>query len=128
VLKLTTDHGEKGEIQLPESFEPFVLLRYHTDAMIPSPMRPVIVTIDLLNGKLVVYYQTTFAVSPPLRKVELKAVQPFQQRAEGETEAQYQTRKQALIDDLNRCPIPDKPIEMCADPGRKSDRRIYTLK
>ncbi len=128
VLVLTSESGVKRELGFPSPDETYVLLRYRSGAMIPVPMRPVIVTIDLVGGKLVVYYQTTFAVSPPLRKVELKALLSDQGPTEGETEDEFQTRRQAIINDLNNCPVPEKPIENCANPNRRPNWRIYSLK
>ena len=126
VMTVKTDNGTLTELSLPSPTEPFALLRYRSGAMIPVPMRPVIVTINLVSGKLVVYYQTTFATSPPLRKVELRAILPNQKPSEGESESQFHDRSKAMLEDLESCPLPLKPIEDCANPNRRPNKRIFS--
>lgn len=126
VLAVKPEKGALLRLSLPSPTEPYVLLRYHSGAMIPVPMRPVIVTVDLVERRLVAYFQTTYADQPPLRKVELRAVLPGQTPAEGETEARFRERSEAVLGDLRRCPAPTGPIEACATPEREPDRRIFS--
>lgn len=126
VLAVKPAKGALLRLSLPSPTEPYVLLRYHSGAMIPVPMRPVIVTVDLIERRLVAYFQTTYADQPPLRKVELRAVLPGQTPAPGETEARFRERSEAVLGDLRRCPVPTTPIEACATPEREPDRRIFS--
>lgn len=125
VLAVKPEKGALLRLSLPSPTEPYVLLRYHSGAMIPVPMRPVIVTVDLVERRLVAYFQTTYADQPPLRKVELRAVLPGQAPAPGETEARFRERSEAVLGDLRRCPAPTTPIEACATPERTPDGRIF---
>lgn len=126
-LTVKSDKGRQTQIRLPSPTEPYVLLRYESGAMIPVPMRPVMITIDLAANRLVAFFQSTFAMEPPLRKMELRAVLPDQKPGEGETAARFKERTQAVLDDLQRCAIPLSPIEPCANPERRPDRRIFSF-
>jgi hypothetical protein len=127
MLTIKSANGNLMELSLPSPTEPYVLLRYRSGAMIPVPMRPVLVTVDIDGGRLVAYYQTTFAVAPSLRKIELRAILPNQKPSEGETWDRFRDRSEAMLGELRGCPLPLKPIEECATPNRKPDLRIFSL-
>lgn len=126
VLAIKPKKGAAMSLSLPSPTEPFVLLRYESGEMIPVPMRPVIVTVDVIQRRMVVHYQTTFPVAPALRKIELRAVIAGQKAGEGESQAAFRQRTAATLDDLWRCPVPIKPVEACATPARRPDPRIFS--
>ncbi len=126
VMELVSETGEHLHLSLPTPTQPFVLLRYRSGAMIPVPMRPVMITIDLIERRLVAYYQATFADAPPLRKIELRAVLPGQTPVEGESPERFVERKEAILGELRGCTAPVKPIEPCATPERRPDMRIFS--
>ena len=126
VLTIRSDKGATTKLSLPDPTEPYLLLRYRSGAMIPVPMRPVMITVDLPERRLVAYFQSTFPVAPPLRKVELRAILPSQSLAEGETAERFRERSQAALQDLRGCAPPTQPIEPCATPDRRPDRRIFS--
>ena len=118
--------GKNLGLSLPDPTEPWVLLRYQSGAMIPVPMRPTMVTVDMVERRLVVYYQSTFPVAPPLRKIELRAILPDQIPSQDETTERYRERTEATLRDLRQCQIPQRPMEPCATPDRLPDRRIFS--
>lgn len=125
-LKVKPTKGASLALSLPDPVEPFMLLRYTMGAMIPVPMRPSLMTIDLIDRRVVVYYQSTFSPTPPLRKVEMRAILPNQEPSEGETPERFRERSEAQLRDLRACAINTRPIEPCATPNRRPDRRIFT--
>lgn len=125
-LRLRSKEGRAIELQPPRPFAPFVLLRYQSGAMIPLPMRIVLATVDLIEQRVVVQYQTTFATVPPLRKIELRLIVPDGAPGENESAASYAERTQATLADLAACAPPrELAIEPCADATRRPDRRIF---
>lgn len=118
--------GNPVELALPQPVEPFLLLRYREGAMIPVPMRPVLVTVDMAERRVVVQYQATFALKPPLRVIELRAILPDGAPAEGETVTRFRERTDATLNDLRMCPPPIKPMDPCATPNRVVDLRIFS--
>ncbi len=125
-LFVKPETGRSLELSLPDPIEPWVLLRYRSGAMIPVPMRPVMVTVDMMERRLVIYYQSTFPAAPPLRKIELRAILPDQVPAQDETPEHHRQRTDAALRELRRCPIPQRPMELCATPDRRPDRRIFS--
>ncbi|WP_348944520.1 hypothetical protein ABHF33_14010 [Chitinibacter sp. FCG-7] len=109
---------QRMNISLPKPMEPFLLLRYHSGALIPTPMRPVLFSINLTEKKLVVQYQSTIERKEPIRTIESRAINPEGEKDESETEARYQQRTKAFLDDLWSCPIPTTPGEPCASAKR----------
>ncbi len=126
VLSVKPGKGQAMNLSLPSPTEPYVMLHYRSGEMIPVPMRPVIVSVDLVQRRMVVHYQSTFPVAPALHTIELRAIVAGQGPGEGETRAAFQQRTQAALDDLWRCPVPRVPIEACATPVRKPDPRIFS--
>jgi hypothetical protein len=126
VMDLISDDGVSLHLSLPSPMEPFVLLRYRSGAIIPVPMRPVMITVDLFEHRLVVYYQSTFADVPPLRKIELRAILPGQTPEEDESPERFVERTEAMLGELRGCPAPVNPIEPCATPDRRPDMRIFS--
>jgi hypothetical protein len=118
--------GAPLKLRVPDGVVPHLLLRYQEGAMIPVPMRPVLATVDAESRRLVVQYQATFPVRPALRVVELRAVLPDGKASEGETPQRYRERTDALLNDLRACAVPTRPMEPCATPTRRPDRRIYS--
>ena len=113
------------KLTLPQPNEPYLLLRYHAGAMIPVPMRAVVVSVDMVAQRLTVQYQSTFPQEPPLRKVELRAVFASDGAHEGETEARFKERTAATLQDLQQCATPTKPMEPCATPTRSPNLLIF---
>lgn len=124
-LVVKPSKGNPVELSLPQPVEPFLLLRYREGAMIPVPMRPVLVTVDMPERRMVVQYQATFSLTPPIRKIELRAILPSGGPAPDETAERFRERTDATLNDLRLCPPPTKPMEPCATPNRVVDRRIF---
>ncbi|MBB6104021.1 hypothetical protein F4827_003880 [Paraburkholderia bannensis] len=126
VLRVRADTGMRVDLQLPQRFVPYVLLRYRSGAIIPVPMRVVLATVDLSSRRVVLQYQSTFAAAAPIRKIEMRLITPGGLPSSGETAARYQERTQALMDDLAACPPPQAhAIETCATPTRMPNPLIY---
>lgn len=118
--------GKRIRLALPQPFAPFVLARYRSGAIIPVPMRIVVATIDLVERRVVLQLQATLARTPPLRKLELRAVLGGDKPDPSESAARHRERTQALLGDLARCAPPRAhAIEPCADPQRLPDPRIF---
>lgn len=126
VLSVKPGKGQALNLSLPSPTEPYVMLHYRSGEMIPVPMRPVIVSVDLVQRRMVVHYQSTFPVAPALHTIELRAIVAGQGPGEGETRAAFQQRTKAALDDLWSCPVPLVPIEACANPARRPDPRIFS--
>lgn len=124
-LTVVDAKGRLQRLRLPGRPLPFVLLRYHSGAMIPSPMRVVLVTVDLLRQRVVLQFQSTFMTQPPLRVVEWRALPVDVRPSEGETLERARERDGALANDLAACPPPLHPPEACATPLRRPDLRIF---
>lgn len=118
--------GGRLQLALPRDLEPFLLLRYREGAMIPVPLRPVLASVDMAERRLVVQYQSTFPLAPPIRKIELRAIKPDGRPGPDETAERYRERTEATLRDLRQCPPPVKPMEPCASPRRAVDRRIFS--
>lgn len=125
-LTVARDGGRLLRLRLPERPLPFLLLRYHSGAMIPSPMRIVLVTVDLVRQRVVLQFQSTVMYRPPLRVIEWRAVPADIVPSDGETLERARERNEALVGDLAACPAPLHPPEACASPQRRPDRRIFT--
>jgi hypothetical protein len=125
-LRVRGDGGRVGELQLPQRFVPYVLLRYQSGAMIPVPMRIVLVTIDLTSRRVVLQYQSTFAVAPPIRKIELRLSAGDSKRPSGESVSRFEERTQATLADLAACSPPQRhAVEACATPLRRPNPLIF---
>jgi hypothetical protein len=126
VLRVRADAGTRVDLQLPQRFVPYVLLRYRSGAIIPVPMRVVLATVDLSSRRVVLQYQSTFAAAVPIRKIEMRLITPGGLPSSGETAARYQERTQAMLQDLAACPPPHAhAIEACATPTRMPNPLIY---
>lgn len=125
-LSIKSAKGQILALSLPDPTEPWVLLRYQNGAMIPVPMRTIMITIDMVERRLVAYYQSTFPVKPLLRKIELRAILPDQVPAQDETPARFRERTDAALRELRQCPIPLRPMEPCASPDRRPDLMIFS--
>lgn len=118
--------GKPTWLTLPQPFVPYVLVRYEAGAMIPVPMRIVLVTVDLLERRVVVQLQATLAQSPRVRKLEVRAVLPDGEPGADESEDRYRQRTRALLDDLEQCEAPVlQAIEPCANAARRPDSLIF---
>jgi hypothetical protein len=128
-LRVRGDRLRKGrtlDLKLPQPFAPFVLVRYRSGAMIPVPMRTVLATVDLAAQRVVLQFQSTYAVEPAIRKMELRLIVPGSRPSEGETAARLAERTQAQLRDLAGCAAPrGQAIEPCADPRRMPDPLIF---
>jgi hypothetical protein len=126
-IYVTPINGNPIGLTPPQPFVPFVLLRYHSGAMIPVPMRIVLATIDLLENRVVLQYQSTFATTPALRKIELRGIWSEGKPSSGETAKRYAQRTQATLDDLAQCAPPrDLAIEPCATASRHPNPLIFS--
>jgi hypothetical protein len=126
LLRVRTDAGTRVDLQLPQRFVPYVLLRYRSGAVIPVPTRMVLATVDLSSRRVVLQYQSTFAAAVPIRKIEMRLITPGGLPSSGETAARYQERTQAMLQDLAACPPPHAhAIEACATPTRMPNPLIY---
>ncbi len=128
VLNLVSNKNNVLKLSLPQPNEPHLILRYHAGAIIPVPMRPVVVSVDMEKRRVTVQYQSTFPTKPALRKVELRAVLSGDVASPGETQARYQERTDAILEDLRRCAVPTQPMEPCANPKRSPNRLIYSAR
>lgn len=118
--------GARLALMTPQPFVPYVLLRYVSGAMIPTPMRIVLVTVDLPARRVVLQYQTTFATMPALRKIELRGVLPGGKPDSDETAERYAQRTRATLDDLAHCAPPRVlAIEPCANASRIPNLAIF---
>ena len=125
-LMLRKGNGERLRLRLPQPFAPFVLARYQDGATIPVPMRIVVASVDLAERRVVLQLQTTIAMSPPIRTLELHAALKQGEPGEGESPARYRERTSALLADLAACAPPlVQAIEPCANPSRRPDPRIF---
>ena len=125
-LMLRKSNGERLRLRLPQPFASFVLARYQDGAMIPVPMRIVVASIDLAERRVVLQLQTTIAMSPPISRLELRAILKQGEPGDGESAAQYRERTSALMADLAACAPPlVQAIEPCANPSRRPDPRIF---
>jgi len=125
-LAVKPARGSALKLRVPDGVMPNLLLRSREGAMIPVPMRPVLATVDVEARRVVLQYQATFPVRPALRVVELRAVLPEGKASQGETPQRYRERTDALLNDLRGCALPTQPMEPCATPTRRPDRRIYS--
>jgi hypothetical protein len=128
VFNLTSNKSNVLKLSLPQPNEPHLILRYHAGEIIPVPMRPVVVSVDMEKQRVTVQYQSTFPTKPALRKVELRAVLSGDVASPGETQARYRERTDAILDDLRRCTVPTQPMEPCANPKRSPNRLIYSAR
>lgn len=126
VIAVKPAKGPIVKLALPEPTEPYVLLRFRSGARVPVPMRPIMLTIDLIEHRLVVHYQSTFPVLPPLRKIELRAILPDQGPDKDETAEHFRERTEATLRHLRHCPIGYKPMEGCATPNQNPDPRMFS--
>ncbi|WP_263139604.1 hypothetical protein [Pseudomonas sp. RIT-PI-AD] len=125
-LRLKAEDGRIQTLALPSPDQPFLMLRYKSGAVIPVPMRPVLVSVDLQARRLVVQYQSTFSANGKLREIEYRFVTALGEPSEGESAAHYRQRTDALVGDLRQCPPPTLlPRESCGDPAREPDRKIF---
>lgn len=125
-LMLRMANGKQMHLRLPQPFAPFLLARYESGAMIPVPVRIVVASIDLIERRLVLQMQSTVAMTPPVRKLELRAIMKGGEPAAGESASRHRARTQAVLSDLARCAKPiEQAIEPCADSTRKPDPRIF---
>jgi hypothetical protein len=125
-LMLRSAGGQRLRLRLPQPFAPYVLARYEEGAMIPVPMRIVVASVDLGARRVVLQLQTTLAMSPSIRKLELRAALKDGAPGEGESREQYRQRAQALLADLAACAPPvAHAIEPCANASRRPDPRIF---
>jgi hypothetical protein len=119
--------GRVITFQMSEAATPWLLLRYHSGAMIPSPYRMVEAGFDLERGLAVFSYRSALNNAQSVRKLEARAFFPEAlggTRDDSETAAQFALRARLLLENLDNCPAPElHKAEPCADPTRKFDRR-----
>ena len=125
-LVLKDEKSKAVRVTLPTRPLPHLLMRYQSGAMIPVPMRLTVATVDLRRGRMVLQFQATAPVAPPVRVIEWRAIPAVDQPAEGESLARYRERTAAIADDLASCPTPRRPFEPCASPLRWPNRKIFS--
>jgi len=124
-LDITEAAGKRLQLTLPTALTPFVLLRYRSGALIPSPMRIALITVDTQRKRVVLQFQSTAMVKPPIRVIEWRALSDGDQPADGESLERYRERRDTTAADLAKCPVPFHPPEPCASETRQPDRRIF---
>jgi hypothetical protein len=104
---------------IPPLFAPFVLPRYESGAMMPTPLRADTIVIDLDSRRMSVIYRSTLPAEPPLRKIEFRLItdpiEPWANHTLAATRAKFMSQQRYLLS----CPVPKTPIEECALPGRR---------
>ena len=125
-LRIRPANGRPLDLTPPQPFVPFLLLRYVSGAMIPTPMRLVLVTVDVPGRRVVLQYQSTFGTTPALRKIELRGVLPGSKPGSDETAEDYEKRTRATLQDLAQCAPPRTlAIEPCANASRIPNLAIF---
>lgn len=119
--------GRLITFRMADAATPWLLLRYRSGAMIPSPYRMVEAGFDLERGLAVFSYRSVLDDTQSIRKIESRAVLPASlggAASEGETSAQFALRTRLLLENLDACPMPAlRGAEPCANPTRTFDRR-----
>jgi hypothetical protein len=110
---------------LPKLFSPYLLARYETGAMMPTPMRGDTIVVDLDAETMSVVYRTTVPTTPTLRGGEFRLivdpVDPYPGSSIAETRARFEAQQEYL----RRCTIPQIPIEPCAVPDHLPARAFF---
>jgi hypothetical protein len=124
-LDIQPQTGKKLSLKIPALPQPFLMLRFREGAIIPAPMRIVLLTVDMQEKRVVMQFQSTIPINPALRKLEWMALMPDEKPDPGESIERSQERTSAIAGDLAACPLPLRPMEPCASPRRSPDPRIY---
>ena len=124
-LEIATPAGQSLRLKLPTHPQPYVLLRYHTGAMIPAPMRISLITVDTERKRVVLQFQSTALVRPAMRVIEWRMLTDEGKPSKGETLQRYHERTEATAKELASCPAPFHPPEPCASAYRQVDRKIF---
>lgn len=124
-LEVATPSGKSLRLTLPTRPLPFLLLRYHTGAMIPAPMRITLITVDTERKRVVLQFQTTALMKPAMRVIEWRMLTEAEQPSKSETIQRYRERTEATANELAKCPAPLHPPEPCASASRWPDRKIF---
>lgn len=126
-LEVAIPSGKSLRLTLPTRPLPFLLLRYHTGAMIPAPMRISLITVDTERKRVVLQFQTTVFMKPAMRLIEWRLLTEVEQPSESETIQRYRERTDATAKELAKCPAPLHPPEPCASAHRRPDRKIFEV-
>ena len=124
-LEVATPSGKSLRLTLPTRPLPFLLLRYHTGAMIPAPMRISLITVDTERKRVVLQFQTTALMKPAMRVIEWRLLTEGEQPSKSETVQRYRERTDATAKELAKCPAPLHPPEPCASANRWPDQKIF---
>ena len=124
-LDIQPQTGKKISLKIPTLPQPFVMLRFREGAIIPTPMRVVLFTVDVQEKRVVMQFQSTIPLKPALRKLEWMALLSDDQPDPSESQERSLERTSAIAGDLAACPLPLRPMEPCASPRRSPDPRIY---
>lgn len=115
----------KLRFAVPRLFSPFFLARYETGAMMPTPMRGDTVIIDLDRREMTVMYRGTIPTTPDLRRGEFRLIfephEPSPDSTLEETRARF-VEQQAY---LERCGVPEEPVEPCSIPDHLPSRAFF---
>ena len=119
VIELATGHSPSQRFTIPKGFIPFVLLRYKSGAMIPTPARADTVFLDPDGRRMTVVYRTTIRGDSPIRVVEFRAVTPDSWCHNcSETPFEDSDKKarwlSSVTEYLRSCPVSEHPGEPCA--------------
>ena len=126
-LEIAFPAGKPLRLTLPNRPLPHVLLRYHTGAMVPAPMRISLITVDTERKRVVLQFQSTALMKPAMRVIEWRMLAEGDQPSDGETLQRYRERSEAMAKELAKCPAPLHPPEPCASADRWPDRKIFEM-
>ena len=126
VLSIKPAKGTPLRLSLPDPTEPYVLLRYESGEMAPIPMRITMLTVDVLERRVTAHYRTTFPMSPPIRRAELRAILPHQAPDADETPGRFRERTDATLRYLKQCAQALRPMEPCASTTVRPDPKIFS--
>lgn len=110
---------------VPKLFSPYLLARYETGAMMPTPMRADTIIIDLDMRTMSVVYRTTIPTVPSIRVAEFRLIVDPTESYPGSSLAETRARFEEQQSYLHACPISESPIEPCAVPDRLPARAFF---
>jgi hypothetical protein len=117
-LHIRDSNGGKHSLTLPTRPLPHLRLRFQMGARVLVPMRVVVASVDVQRKRLVLQFQSTVPIRPPIRVIEWLALPLASQPEPDETVEQFDRRADAVARELDRCPVPKRPFEACASPRR----------
>ncbi len=120
-----TAGGRAIRFMIPKLFSPYLLARYETGAMMPTPMRADTIVVDLDMQTMSVVYRTTIPTVPPVRVGEFRLIVDPTESYPGSSLAETRARFEEQQSYLHACPISESPIEPCAVPDRLPARAFF---